>query len=156
MPFKRLLNKLFHSQPVQSETAEDKPVMGELGIEKLKSVIAEVSAAIPLFEKAGYEVEEIQVEIGMTPKLMPRFRVAREISVAEQQHMLEEAGERKLVKFILISLFKSTKMKNLIQDPKLEFHSIEIDLTAVPSVRGIFKTGKNTENVIRLNSHDLH
>jgi len=162
VPFKNLFDKI--SDTFRSNTADpanpDEPgagkMMGELGVEKLKSVIAEVTQAFPIFERAGYEVEEVQVEIGMMPKLMPRFRLVKEISVEEQQALLDEVSSKKLVKFMLISLFKSTKMKNLIQDPKLEFHAIEIDLTAVPSVRGVFRSIKNSENVIRLNSHETH
>ena len=130
--------------------------MGEMGMEKLKAVIDEVTSSFPLFEKAGFHVEEVQVEIGMTPKLMPRFKQVKEVSVSEQEALLQQAGEKKLVKFMLISLFKSSKMKNLITDPKLDFHGIEIDLTAVPSVRSIFRSAKNCDNVVRLDSHDHH
>jgi hypothetical protein len=144
-----------HSNTANSANSSS-PVMGEMGMEKLKAVIDEVTSSFPLFEKAGFHVEEVQVEIGMTPKLMPRFKQVKEVSVSEQEALLQQAGEKKLVKFMLISLFKSSKMKNLINDPKLDFHGIEIDLTAVPSVRSIFRSAKNCDNVVRLDSHDHH
>lgn len=163
MALKDLFNKIssqFKAEPTepseQGHPDEAKKMWGELGADKLKAVISEVTAAFPLFEKAGYRIEEVQVEIGVMPKLMPRFSLVKEIDIAEQEALLKEAEDKKLVKFMLISLFKSTKMKNLIQDPKLEFHAIEIDLTAVPSVRGIFKSIENTDNVVRLDTSDFH
>ncbi|WP_144391742.1 hypothetical protein [Pleionea sediminis] len=125
-------------------------------MEKLKAVIDEVTASFSLFEKAGFEVEEVQVEIGVAPKLMPRFKYVRDISPNEQEKLIAEAGDKKLVKFMLISLFKSAKLQKLIQDPKLEFYAIEIDLTAVPSVRGVFRSIKNSEKIIRIGSHETH
>jgi hypothetical protein len=131
-------------------------MLSELGMEKLKAVIAEVTSAFPLFERAGFSVEEVQVEIGLAPKLMPRFKHVRTLTPEEQTNILAEACDKRLVKFMLISLFKSVNMQNLIQDPKLQLHAIEIDLTAVPSVRGIFKTTHNSDNIIRFTSHETH
>ncbi|MEE4245849.1 MAG: hypothetical protein V2I33_10575 [Kangiellaceae bacterium] len=160
MPFKSIFNKITgRSEPApdqatENNNAEPNKMLSDIGMDKLKSVIAEVTAAFPVFERAGFEIEEVQVEIGMVPKFMPRFRLVNEISVEEQQVLLDEVADKKLVKFMLISLFKSSKMQKLIQDPKLSFHAIEIDLTAVPSVRGVFKTVSNPEKVYRLNPNE--
>ncbi len=154
--FKHFSRKSKQEEPSHSESQEQPKMFADLGMEKLKAVIDEVTSSFSIFEKAGFEVEEVQVEIGVAPKLIPRFKHLRDISITDQEALIEEAGDRKLVKFMLISLFKSSKMKKLIKDPKLEFHAIEIDLTAVPSVRGIFKAIRNSEKVIRIGSHDHH
>ncbi len=154
--FKHFSRKPKQEESSQSESQEQPKMFADLGMEKLKAVIDEVTSSFAIFEKAGFEVEEVQVEIGVAPKLIPRFKHLRDIPIADQEALIEEAGDRKLVKFMLISLFKSSKMQKLIKDPKLEFHAIEIDLTAVPSVRGIFKAIRNSEKVIRIGSHDHH
>lgn len=160
MPFKSLFNKLSDTFRSNSDATADpaapNKMLGDLGMEKLKAVITEVTAAFPVFERAGFEVEEVQIEIGLAPKLMPRFKHTRTITPEEQEKLLAEVAHQKLVKFMLISLFKSIKMKSLIQDPKLEFHAIEIDLTAVPSVRGIFRSIQDSDKVVRLSSHETH
>lgn len=159
MSFKSFFNRL--TGQAQSTTDSEQSTapsggFGELGVEKLKAVINEVTAAFPLFERAGFAIDEVQVEIGLAPKLMPRFRHVKDISVEEQQAIIDEASSKQLIQFMLISLFKSSKMKNLIQDPKLDFHAIEIDLTATPSVRGIFKAVSHSERIVRIGDHDLH
>lgn len=155
VPFKSLFQRLTGNSTTSSNAEQAPPTGGfsELGVEKLKAVISEVTNAFPLFEKAGFEIEEVQVEIGIAPKLMPRFRHVKDISVSDQEAILEEVKDKQLIKFMLISLFKSSKMKNLIQDPKLNFHAIEIDLTAVPSVRGIFKAVTHSDRIVRLKDH---
>ncbi len=144
------------NETTDSASHEQPKDFTNMGMEKLKAVIDEVTASFSLFEKAGFEVEEVQVEIGVAPKLMPRFKYVRDISPNEQEKLIAEAGDKKLVKFMLISLFKSAKLQKLIQDPKLEFYAIEIDLTAVPSVRGVFRSIKNSEKIIRIGSHETH
>ncbi|NVJ62052.1 MAG: hypothetical protein HWE27_16800 [Gammaproteobacteria bacterium] len=160
MAIKSFINRILGNGSISESSTNDTsgessgPTLGDVGMDKLKAVIAEVTGAFPLFEKAGFEVEEVQVEIGLAPKLMPRFRHVKTIAPAEQEALIAEAGNKKLVKFMLISLFKSLKMNNLINDPKLDFHAIEIDLTAVPSVRGIFKAVSNSDKIVRLGNHE--
>jgi hypothetical protein len=158
--FNKITDSLGLGSAEQQKSAEANPMFTELGMEKLKAVIAEVTSAFPLFERAGFAVEEVQVEIGLTPKLMPRFKHTHTLPQEVQQQLLAEASDKKLVKFMLISLFKSVNMQNLIQDPKLKLYGIEIDLTAVPSVRGIFRSvnSNNTsgENIVQFTSSETH
>ena len=160
MPLKKLFNKFSSyfsvednmtnntsSQPEGGDSAES---LNETAIEKLKAIIQEVTTEFPLFERAGFVVEEVQVEIGAVPKLMPRFKITRELSSQEQEDFLQEVADKKLIKFMLLSLFKASRMKNLIQDPGLEFCAIEIDLAAMPVVRGIYRLPPKSANIIRI------
>ncbi len=151
--FKNLFNKITSSNSSSSNEQEPK-LISEVGVDKLKAIIAEVTAAFPIFEKAGFEIEELQIEVGLVPKFLPRFKQVKTISQQDQDAILQEVQNKKLVKFMLISLFKSTKMQSLIQDPKLEFYGLEIEVTAVPAVRGIFRSIKDSEKIVRLSTPD--
>ncbi|MCO7224846.1 hypothetical protein [Pleionea sp. CnH1-48] len=163
MSLSRFFNKLTASFKSQAPTAEDDSPTQEQeipasspdqNIGKIKSIIAEVTEAFPLFERAGFHVEELQVEVAVSSKLIPRFRVVREASEEEQAAFLAEVADKRLIQFMLISLFKATKMKNLIQDPMLQLCAIEIDLNDKPAVRAIYRSAPDTSNVIRLNTTD--
>lgn len=149
----------FFSKNAQEEntTTEAPPpdgsqnTLSNLSAEKLKSVIVSLNNAEPIFQAAGYIMEQLDVEFGSQPKLTPRFRQQAQINEAQQQEVLELVKEQQLIKFILISLFKSGRMQSLFEDSELYFYGMEIDISSIPSVRTVFRRKESIAEVIPLN-----
>ena len=126
--------------------------LSNLSAEKLKSVIISLNKAEPIFRSAGYVMERLDVEFGTQPKLTPRFKQHAQIDEPQQQQALKLAEEQQLIRFILISLFKSGRMQSLFDESELYFYGMEIDISSVPSVRTIFKRKEPMAEVVTLNT----
>lgn len=149
--FDRFFNKNNTEQVVNSETAEPKKEtnsMGNLSAEKLKSVIISLNNAESTFQKAGYILEQLDVEFGLEPKLTPHFRQQSVIDAQQQERLLEELADQQLIQFILISLFKSGRMQSLFDESELYYYGMEIDISSVPSVRTIFRRKETVAEVV--------
>jgi len=149
--FKRIFNKKENLTDDQSTSSSDKNnSFTQLTAEKLKSVIVSLNQAESVFKDAGYVMQQLDVEFGNTPKLTPQFKQLEVIDEDKQDELLADLTEQQLIKFILISLFKSGRMKSLFDDSELYYYGMEIDISAEPSVRAIFKRGDGIAEVIPL------
>jgi hypothetical protein len=135
----------------QVESDKDTNTMGNLSAEKLKSVIISLNNAEPIFQQAGYILEQLDVEFGHEPKLTPSFRQHSVIKEQQQEQLLEKLADQQLIRFILISLFKSGRMQSLFDESELYYYGMQIDISSVPSVRTIFRRKDAVAEVIPIN-----
>jgi len=149
--FRRIFNK--NEKATNSENAapeESTNSFTQLTAEKLKSVIMSLNQAESTFKDAGYIMQQLDVEFGNTPKLTPRFKQLEIIDEDKQDKLLADIVDQQLIKFILISLFKSGRMKSLFEGSELYFYGMEIDISSEPSVRTIFKRKDSIAEVISI------
>ncbi len=133
-------------EPTQSSASGSS--FSNLNAEKLKAVIISLNQAEPIFEKAGYMMEKLTVEFGHESKLTPQFKRINLISEDEQNELLASLEDKQLIKFVIISLYKSSKIQSLFKDSALFYYGMEIDISSVPSVKTIFKRKETNPNVI--------
>ena len=139
---KNLLHQLRHRLSADETSDAVKPGAGSvtrLSADKIKAVINDLVGAEPIFNDAGFIMDELDIEVGIVPKLTPKFRHFKEITLAQESEILDRLNERKLIKFLLISLFKSSRIKKMLEGSEMNLHVIEIDITAIPSVRATFR-----------------
>ena len=90
--------------------------------------------ALPYIERAGYDVTEIEVGLGLSPKVVPHLRIRELISEDEQLLLLEETRSLKLVNAILASLFRASAAHTKLQFKKFHFSDLELELSILPTV----------------------
>jgi hypothetical protein len=134
----------------QNANAAGSQAFPQLTAEKLKAVIVSLNQADPIFRKAGYLMEQMDVEFGIMPKLTPRFRQLSSVSDEEQAILIEEVKELQLIKFILISLNKSSRMQTLFEDSELYYYGMDIVISNEPSVRTVFKRKDSSASVVSI------
>ena len=120
---------------------------------KIKEVIISLNEAESIFERAGYHLQQMKVEFGNTPKLIPHFKQLNQIDEDEQDALLAEVEDKPLIRFVLISLFKSSQMQSLFDNSALYFYGMEIDISGSPCVRTIFKRKQTTTKVFPLKAN---
>ena len=126
-------------------------VITDIGHRKIKNLTDELHDDLPIFERAGYSLHSLEVELGISPKLIPHFRVHKQISQEEQQAILDEVKDKRLLTLLLTSLFKSSYLKEVLRIGDLDFHGLKIELSAIPKVNLLFwKDGQETTG----DSHD--
>ena len=110
----------------------------DMGHQRLVDHVNEFDAYLPLLERAGFELRRFEIEVGLSPKFIPRFMIRRLISEEEKKRLLEEAGSKHLLKMILDALFKASYLSKHVKVGALEFLGLEIHVGAVPRVRLLF------------------
>lgn len=138
-----MFGKLFNSK---QKTEDPKKIEGQpdaesTGIDshKLKAIIDALNQSEAIFTRAGYSLEQLDVEFSNTPRLTPLFKQISTIERSLQDELLLETEGRQLIRFILISLFKSARMKSLFDNSELYYYGMEINISDLPSVKTIFK-----------------
>ncbi|TQV76949.1 hypothetical protein FLL45_03075 [Aliikangiella marina] len=136
--FEQLKKKVdISSDPLSTEDTNS-PIT-KLTTDKLKAIVADLTNAGPIFEEAGFIMEQLEVEVGLLPKIVPQFHQIKKVAKEDEEAVLQQLSDRKLLQFVLQSLFKSSRMEALLGNTDLGLHAIEIEISAPPSVRTIFK-----------------
>lgn len=124
----------------------------EFSGDTLGKTAAKFNEALPFIERAGYEVTEIEVGLGLSPKVVPHLRLRKMISDEEQLALLEETREKKLVNTILNSLFKASAAHSKLKFRQFHFSDIELELSILPTV--VLKFRPNEETATKMLSDE--
>jgi len=124
-----------------------------LSTDKIKAIVAEITAASTLFEEAGFLMQRLEIEVGITSRIIPRFRQLKQVSEEEETASLERLKDRQMIHFILVSLFKACRMKALLEDTDMDLCAVEIDISAAPSVKTIFKRDESLAESVDVTRH---
>jgi len=100
--------------------------------------------ALPYIERAGYDVTEVEVGLGLSPKVVPHLKIRELISEEEQWALLEETREKKLVNTILSSLFKASAAHSKLKFKSFHFSDMELELSILPTVVLKFRPNDET------------
>ncbi|WP_262693880.1 hypothetical protein [Kordiimonas aquimaris] len=117
----------------------------EFSGDTLTKTATRFNEALPYIERAGYEVTEIEVGLGLSPKVVPHLRMRELISDEEQLALLAETKEKKLVNTILSSLFKASAARSKLKFKKFHFTDIELELSILPTVVLKFRPNMDAE-----------
>jgi hypothetical protein len=112
--------------------------LSAVGAEKVQEVVTAFQQALPAIHMAGYELTEFEIELGVTPKLIPHFKHA--LRSAEDVEAAREAlKDNKLGQVILGALLKAGEVQKQIKVAGFAFSHIEIEMGLIPSVRLQYK-----------------
>lgn len=131
----RLKKSAVEKSEALKKSAADAIDLKEVGLEKIKEISGELNTALPYFKRVGYNFEELEVELGLPPKLNLLFKHIENVGQEAQQEVLGEIKEMKTAHMIISSLLKANSLQDIIRIGNLKFSSIQIELTAIPSVK---------------------
>jgi len=111
----------------------------DFGADKLKEIANDFGEILPLVAKAGYNITEFQVVLGLPPAFITSFVKTKDISEKEIAKMIEKNSDKKLLKIILNSLMKANQFQSEIKIEKMKFTEVILELTVPPKVVMKFK-----------------
>lgn len=123
----------------------------EFSGDTLGKTAARFNEALPYIERAGYDVTEIEVGLGLSPEVVPHLRLRDLIDESEQVALLEETRDKKLVNTILSSLFRASAARSKLKFRKFHFSNIELELSILPTV--VLKFCPNEQELSELESN---
>jgi hypothetical protein len=104
-------------------------------------VVSSLNDSLPHLAKAGYTMEELEIELGVPPKLIPHFSV--DGALVENAENAEQALtdlEGNIIGTTLFkALFKAATLQQKIVIDGMSFSRLEIQLGLVPAVRLCYK-----------------
>lgn len=117
----------------------------EFSGDTLGKTAARFNEALPYIERAGYEVTELEVGLGLSPKVVPHLRLKELIDDDAKLALLEETKDKRLVNTILSSLFRASAARSKLNFNKFHFSDIELELSILPTVILKFKPNEAQE-----------
>ena len=141
--FKTLAQKYLGDPPTEEEQARQKEQAEQTqqdsfstaGKDRVRAVIDDFLAITPLIEQAGYKITNLDIELGLLPKLIPHFRKIGDIDEAQKQQILSQVGDKKLMKLLISALFKADSFQNSLNMKNYDFKGIEVEIAPLPAVR---------------------
>lgn len=118
--------------------AEKITQLSQVGADKIQELVTSFQHALPAIKSAGYELTEFEVELGVTPKLIPHFKHAQR-SAENVEAAKEMLKDNKLGQMMLGALLKAGDVHKQINVAGFGFSHIEIELGLIPSVRLQYK-----------------
>ena len=137
--FKKLAKKHLGDPPEYTGEEVEESSFTIPGAEKVKNVVNDFIDITPLIERAGYQIVDLEIELGLIPKLIPHFKKTREVGDEEKAQVLEELKEKRLVSMLVNALFKSDNFQSGLNLKNYRYTGIEVEITALPAVRLKYK-----------------
>ena len=106
---------------------------------KVKAIINDFIEAAPLIEAAGFRISTLEIELSVIPKLIPHFEKIKDIDDATRAQIIEQVQQKRIIRLLLKALYKADNFQQSLQMGSLEFCGIEIEVTAIPAIRLIYK-----------------
>ena len=112
--------------------------LSQVGSDKIQELVGSFQQALPAIKSAGYELTEFEIELGVTPKLIPHFRHAPK-AAEDVEAAREMLKDNKLGQLLLGALLKAGDVHKQIRVAGFGFSHIEIEMGLIPSVRLQYK-----------------
>ncbi|MDC2963596.1 hypothetical protein OA067_01675 [Gammaproteobacteria bacterium] len=111
----------------------------DMASEKIFALIEDFNQSLPVLSKAGYELEELELELGIPPKLIPHFKYDEEKD-SDVESLLNELQGNGLGINLMKALITAGRFQRKIKFKEMQFSHVEIELSVIPSVRLSYKS----------------
>ena len=113
----------------------------DIASEKIFGLIEDFNQSLPILSKAGYELEELELELGIPPKLIPHFKY-EETQESDAKLALNELQGNGLGTNLMKALLKAGQFQRKIKLKDMQFSHVEIELSVIPAVRLSYRAKK--------------
>ncbi|MBH0044881.1 MULTISPECIES: RDD family protein [unclassified Pseudoalteromonas] len=108
-----------------------------IGMVKLQESVVQINSSIPYLENAGYIIEDLEMEVGVSPKVNVIIKMNSETTLSMEE--LEEKVKDKPVVAMLVRAIKmSADLQRKVNIRSMKSVGMEISLAVTPSVKLLF------------------
>src|SRR5262249_54610597 len=119
---------------VKEQITEQAAEMSEMGLAKLNETLADFNAALPALREAGYELEGVNIELGITPKSVARFSFCRPTPNEKSEALRGATAERHLTVLLVKSIHQATKLQSKLNVKGMRPGGLSVEIGLVPKV----------------------
>lgn len=109
----------------------------DAGIEKVKSTLKDFENALPIIKKAGYNLNELNIAVGVPPSITATFNI-KNVSDDEHKAAIDEIDSNKVGKAVLNALIGATKMKEKLEIRSMTMNEIHVEIGLIPKVNLVY------------------
>jgi len=91
-------------------------------------------AALPHLKRAGYSLTELEVEVGIPPKLIPHFHHDRSVRL-NLDETIAAMGDNSIGVMLINILARAGELQGQLNVGDLPFDDIEVELGPIPSLK---------------------
>lgn len=111
----------------------------DTGAEKVRSIMDELNNSSDIIAKSGFNLDEIEISLGIPPEVIGCFHFIKKISDEEKKKLLEETEEKPTVNTVLKCLFKGEEFYSKMKLGKFKMDIIELSMGITPGINMKFK-----------------
>ncbi|NWF35393.1 hypothetical protein [Mariprofundus sp. KV] len=104
----------------------------------IETLMKDFNDALPHLKKAGYILIEMEVELGIPPKLIPHFYHDGDIKL-DMEKTLQALGDNSIGKALIIALSQAGELQKQIEVADMKFDYIEVELGPIPGLKLQYK-----------------
>ncbi|MDR3609784.1 MAG: hypothetical protein P4L27_04430 [Ignavibacteriaceae bacterium] len=101
---------------------------------KIKDTLEKIGNSSDLFVRAGYELNDVSINLGIPPDITTSYHFLKDIPEEEQNKLLEETKESKLIHLIIQCLLKASNYFDKIKVGNYKMSSVSISLGLTPGI----------------------
>jgi hypothetical protein len=110
-----------------------KDTASDLATQKTVQLLSDLNLVLGLLPDAGYEVGEMEVELGATPRVTIALKLGRAANEARLKTILDKV-DNSMLAAIITSLIQASKLQEAVSVETLELKDVKVILTATPYV----------------------
>lgn len=119
---------------LKAQIAEQAAGMGELSLAKLDDMLSEFNATLPVLRSAGYTLRNLEIELGIPPKVVANFTGGGGV-VPE---LPDEGAERALTVLLIKAIHQATKLQSTITIKGLRPNGLSVEIGLIPRIAVTF------------------
>lgn len=102
--------------------------------DKIKEMVNEINSNLPAIKETGYEINELEIVLGLPPAIIPHFYKVSDVSNEKIEEILKANEGKKILTSIIKGLSQANKLQESVKVGNLKFKEVEIELSVPPSV----------------------
>ena len=115
-------------------------ILADAGIAKAREALALLNDAMPLLKEAGCSPSEVEVEIGLPPKVVANFATS-EVSEEAIARITAEHPDKKLACAILKALQEGARWQKAVEVGDMHASTLAIEISLIPAIKLSFVAG---------------
>src|SRR5215831_1361548 len=117
-----------------SAAAEKVTDLKDAGAEKVSGYLNELSNGLPIIEAAGFNIDSINIEMGLPPLIFIVFDKTNEVKAGFIEELIEQHKDKKILTAVLKALEGANYIQQKITLNKFIFSGVIVKLGIPPSV----------------------
>ncbi|MDT8391323.1 MAG: hypothetical protein RRC34_12535 [Lentisphaeria bacterium] len=95
---------------------------------------------LPALAQAGFRLDSCAIDASMSPTIMSRFSVTRQLTDEEEEEFLAANRGNRFAYLLFESLFRAVNVAETLDFPGLHFAGLEVRVTASPKVSMLYRS----------------
>jgi hypothetical protein len=101
---------------------------------RLLETLDDFNAALPVIREAGYTLSNVDIGLGLPPKVSASFVASDDVSAQNVERLIAEHAEKKFTLLLMKSLFQAWQLQTRIKIAGLKPKGITIEIGMIPNI----------------------